>query len=224
MIAVFRSLPKIHDEDENGDKNCFENWELCLFWQFSFHDNRIVQSSHYCSGLAYSGIQLFVLPSVTRKCKPRYLNFSTCFSVAPFTCNTHWSGFLERWSTSVFVVLIFIPAVPHSSAKSFNARWRTDSVEEAKPNHQRIADDWFCNSQSWHTHQLGCICRSNSWKQWKGDMGVGALKDLGGHQTFARKMILNFVGKAINFSVQIKVTTKKKKGLHWNWDGFSVWI
>ena len=49
MIAVFRSLPKIHDEDENGDKNCFENWELCLFWQFSFHDNRIVQSSHYQS-------------------------------------------------------------------------------------------------------------------------------------------------------------------------------
>ena len=29
---------------ENGDKNCFENWELCIFRQFSFHDNRIVQS------------------------------------------------------------------------------------------------------------------------------------------------------------------------------------
>ena len=33
---------------------------------------------------------------------PRYLNFFTCFSVAPFTCNTHWSEFLERWSTSSF--------------------------------------------------------------------------------------------------------------------------
>ena len=33
-------------------------------------------------------------------------------------------------------------------------------------------------------------------------MGVGAQKDLGGHQTFARK--------AIGFSVHIKVTFKKK--------------
>ena len=44
---------------------------------------------------------------------PRYLIFSTCFSVAPFTCNTHWPEFLERWSTSVLVELIFIPAVSH---------------------------------------------------------------------------------------------------------------
>ena len=42
-------------------------------------------------------------------------------------------------------------------------------------------------------------------------MGVGAQKDLGGHQTFARKMTLNFAWKAIGFSVQIKVTSKKKK-------------
>ena len=74
-------------------------------------------------------------------------------------------------------------------------------------------------------------------------MGVGAQKDLGGHQTFDRKMTLNFARKAIGFSVQIKVTFKKKKkkifteietvflpelrwppkkGLHWNWDGFSA--
>ena len=49
-------------------------------------------------------------------------------------------------------------------------------------------------------------------------MGVGAQKDLGGHQTFARKLTLTFARKAIGFSVEIKVTSKKKI-LHWNWDG-----
>ena len=42
-------------------------------------------------------------------------------------------------------------------------------------------------------------------------MGVEAQKDLGGRQTFARKMTLNFARKAIGFSVQIKVTSKNKK-------------
>ena len=42
-------------------------------------------------------------------------------------------------------------------------------------------------------------------------MGVGAQKNLGGHQTFARKMTLNFARKAIGFSVQIKETSKKKR-------------
>ena len=71
------------------------------------------------------------LPSLVNA-TPRYLNFSTCFSGAPFTCNTHWSGFLERWSTSVLAVLIFIPAASHASAKLFNACRRPDSVEESR--------------------------------------------------------------------------------------------
>ena len=57
--------------DENWDKSCFENWELCLFRYFSFHDYRIVQSSHYWTSLANSGMKFFVLPSVTRKCNPK---------------------------------------------------------------------------------------------------------------------------------------------------------
>ena len=44
-------------------------------------------------------------------------------------------------------------------------------------------------------------------------MGVGAQTDLGGHQTFARKKTLNFAQKAIGFSVQSKMTSKKI-GLH----------
>ena len=36
-------------------------------------------------------------------------------------------------------------------------------------------------------------------------------------------MTLNFIQKAIGFSVQINVTSKKKeKDLYWNWDGFFV--
>ena len=39
--------------------------------------------------------------------------------------------------------------------------------KKAEPTHQRIANNWFCGFQSWHTHQLGCICRSNSCRHWK---------------------------------------------------------
>ena len=42
--------------------------------------------------------------------------------------------------------------------------------KEAEPNRQQLTDDRFCNFQSWHTHQLGCICRSNSNKQLKGEV------------------------------------------------------
>ena len=44
-------------------------------------------------------------------------------------------------------------------------------------------------------------------------MGVGDEKDLGGYQAFGQKMRLIFARKAIGFSVQIKVNSKKK-GLH----------
>ena len=70
---TFGHYPRFMIISENGDKNCFENWELCLFWEFLFHDNRVVQSSHYCTNLVYSGIEFFVLPSVTSKCNPKIL-------------------------------------------------------------------------------------------------------------------------------------------------------
>ena len=50
-------------------------------------------------------------------------------------------------------------------------------------------------------------------------MCVVAQKDLGEHQILPKKITLNFARKVIGFSIQIKVTSKKKKGLHWNWDG-----
>jgi len=124
---------------EDGDENCFENCNLCFFRQISFHDNRILQSSHHCTRFDHSGDQFFVLPSVTRvNTTPRYLNFSTCFSDAPLTWNEHWSGFLERWSTSVLVVLIFIPALWQTAAKSFNLQYfggQQIQWKKAKPDH-----------------------------------------------------------------------------------------
>jgi len=36
----------------------------------------------------------------------------------------------------------------HAAAKSFNARWRPDLVEETKPDHLRTTNDWSCNFQS----------------------------------------------------------------------------
>ena len=60
------------------------------------------------------------LPSLVNA-TPRYLNFFTCFNDAPPTCREHWTGFLERCSTAVLEVLIFIPAMSHAATKPFNA-------------------------------------------------------------------------------------------------------
>ena len=105
---------------------------------FAFFDNSRFMTTELCkariTALALPirvSSSLSYLPSLVNA-TPRYLNFSTWFSVAPFTCNTYWSGFLERWNTSVLVVLIFIPAVLHASAKLFNARWRSDFEKESR--------------------------------------------------------------------------------------------
>ena len=50
-----------------------ENGEFCLFRQFSFNDNRIVQSTHYWTTITNSDIQFFALPSVTLECNPKIL-------------------------------------------------------------------------------------------------------------------------------------------------------
>ena len=110
----FGHYPTFMTIDENGYKNDFENWALCLLQQFSFNDNRIVQSLHYSTILVHSGIQFVVLSSVTGEYNSNKLN---CSNVAPYTCNTHWLRFLERWITSISALLIFIPAISHASAK-----------------------------------------------------------------------------------------------------------
>ena len=105
---------------------------------YAFFNNSRFMTTEYCKAcITAPALPIRVcsssscLPSLVNV-TPRYLNFSTCFSVAPFTCNTHRSGFLETCSTFYLAVLIFISAVSHASAKLFNARWRPDYVEKSR--------------------------------------------------------------------------------------------
>ena len=152
-------------------KNCLENWELCFFWQFSFHDNRIEQSSHYCTSLANSVIQLFVLPSVTRKCNPKILKILQHASVSLHSLVTRADqGFLKD-EIPLFWPCLFTFRRCCMHPQSCLMRTGDQILrKKAQPNHQRIADDRFCYFQLWHTHQLGCICLSSSCKQWKGEV------------------------------------------------------
>jgi len=53
---------------------------------------------------------LFRLPSLV-KTTPRYLNFSTCYSVFPLTCSAHWlnseeAQYLDRFSSYFYSYLV----------------------------------------------------------------------------------------------------------------------
>ena len=98
---------------ENGDKKPF--WKKALPFSailVSWQSNSAKLSLlHY---LTYSGIQQFfvLLPSLVNA-TPIYLNFSTGFSVVPFTCNTYWSWFhsnsyLNNYLKRFFDVVKFI--------------------------------------------------------------------------------------------------------------------
>ena len=91
------------------------------------------------SGFGITGLALLdqttnsssCLPSLVNV-TPRYLNFSTCFNDTQPTCKEHCPGFLERGSTSVLEVLIFIRAMSHAAAKPFDECWRPDSEKSSK--------------------------------------------------------------------------------------------
>ena len=59
------------------------------------HLCRIVQSSHYCTSLAYLGNQLFVLPSVTCESNPKILELLYLNSLVPILTYGH-----ESWITT----------------------------------------------------------------------------------------------------------------------------
>ena len=113
-------------EDEN-------EYRLKTPEKFAFLDSFCVKTTEWCkariTALALpdrSNVQFFVVPSITRECDHGCLNFPTGFNDTPRTGREHWTGFLKRCSTSVFEVLIFIPAMSHAVAKPFNDR-RPDS-------------------------------------------------------------------------------------------------
>ena len=88
----------------------------------------------------------------------RYLNF-TCCSVLPLTCCIHW-GRLEGHNTSVFLVLIFVPAWMHANENRSSAFWRPCWEVASSNKSFAKAKDRFCSSQRWHPRPLGCDCLS----------------------------------------------------------------
>ena len=90
-----------------------------------------MQSFHYSILPDQTSSSLFCLPRLVNA-SLRYLSFSTCFYDTSPSCREHWTRYLERCSTSVLEVLIFIPAMSHTAAKPSNAYWRPDSEEASK--------------------------------------------------------------------------------------------
>jgi len=97
---------------EGQTKDRFKRWQLwcvrmLLFW------HRVIKLMQKCVCFTNPCINLPVyFPSLTNA-TPKYLNFSTCCSVLPLTCTKQYLRVLERHNTSVFSMLIFIPAWLH---------------------------------------------------------------------------------------------------------------
>jgi len=77
----------------------------------------------------FNRFRFHIPASNTRKCTLNIFELLHLFH----WCFTHLQGtLLKRWSTSDLKVLIFIPALSHAAAKSFNARWRPDSASSTR--------------------------------------------------------------------------------------------
>jgi len=108
--------------------------------------------------------------SVYRDYQPKvgYLNSSTCCSVLPLTCSIHWLRFLERYNTSVFSVLVFIPAWMYATENRSCACWRPCS-EDVSSTKSSAKSKWLIlQLQQWHPRRFGCDCRSISNRLWRG--------------------------------------------------------
>ena len=155
---------------KNRDKNFSENWEFCLFRQFLFHDNRIVQSSHYALALPIR-VSILCLASRHSWMQPQGTWTSLHASVSHHSLAKITDHGILIDEIPQFLPCLFSFRRCHMHLQSYlmlaggQILW-----QKAQPNHQRIAGDWFCNYQSWYNHQLACICWSNSCKQWKGEV------------------------------------------------------
>ena len=156
---------------ENGDKDCFENWELCLF-----DNSRFMTTEWYKARITALALPIRVLRLAFRhswtQTQDTWTSLPASVSLHSLVIRTD-QGFLKDEVPQFWPCLFsFRRCHMHlQSSQSYLMRAGGQILrKKAEPNHQRIAYDWFCNFQSWHTHQLGCICRSNSCKQWKGEV------------------------------------------------------
>jgi len=109
-------------EDRNKDR--FKNWKLCVLWKLPFRHHGAIKLTQIC--VCFNNP--YINPSVPDfrlfvNTTPRYLNVSTCCNVFPLTCRIHCLGRLARHNTSIFLVLIFVPAWSHAAENRSNACW-----------------------------------------------------------------------------------------------------
>ena len=150
---------------ENGDKDCFENWELCLF-----DNSRFMTTEWYKARITALALPIRVLRLAFRhswtQTQDTWTSLPASVSLHSFVIRTD-QGFLKDEVPQLWPCLFSFRRC-HMHLQSYLMRAGGQILrKKAEPNHQRIAYDWSCNFQSWHTHQLGSICRSNSCKQWK---------------------------------------------------------
>ena len=144
---------------------------------FPFFDNSRFMTTEWCKA-RITTLALPIRESSSLSCFPslvnaipRYLNFSTCFSFAPFTYNTNDQGFLKDEVPQLWPCLFsFRQCCMHLQSYLLLAGGQI-LRKKAEPNHQRIADAWFCNLQSWHLISLAAfvdqINMNNEKERWQ---------------------------------------------------------
>jgi len=149
---------------EYRKKYQFKNWQLCGVWKLPFCENRaisprrtacvlLIRASIPCSAFRHSWIPL-----------PRYLNISTCCSIAAYLQRTlPWvSG--EAQYPGLFSADFFIPAWLHMQQKSDQEHAENPVQKmQAAPIRPQKNNGWSCSFQQWHTSWLSCDCLSNSY-------------------------------------------------------------
>jgi len=127
-FRYFCWLPHL-DGTKQGRRCSHATWSLHELCFAVFESSRFVTTEQWSSRrTAFAApisvsIPLFRLPSLVHTI-PRYLNVSTCCSVFPLTCRKHCLARLVRHNTSIFLVLIFVPAWLYAAENRSNACWK----------------------------------------------------------------------------------------------------
>jgi len=112
---------KIIGKDQNIDR--FKNWQF-YGAGLSFCDHRAISLMKNCVIFSNPSINLIAPPSVIRKYHYYALEFLHLLQCIPLTCGIHCLWFVERYNTSVVLVLIFILAWSHTAENWSSACWR----------------------------------------------------------------------------------------------------
>jgi len=147
---------------EQRNKDWSKNWQLCDVWKLSLCNYEAKKITQNCVSFTNPvSISLFCFPSLVNII-PRYLNFSTCFSVLSLNCSANWLGFLDRHNISIVLMLSFIPL--YRTKLKINQMYieGPDQRMQVAANSLQKANGWSCN------FQLGCDRLSNWHRLWRG--------------------------------------------------------